>query len=509
MTYFNPKLLSLLISSALLVACSGTQVNLQSEVELPEVFEQSQGQAVVELDRWWLSWNDPELTRLIETALHHNKELAATRAKLEEARAMARAARANMGPEVGATANTMGIGARLRNPVDGTMRDVLGAMGSDLGDKYLGMHGLGLSGGIAASWEPDFFGHKQADVDAATQGAIARAEQWHAAQMLLTTDIADYYSQWLYFGEKQSLTAQQIQHLQDLLRYANGRFNAGQATAYDVLQIETQIQAATAARVMLEAQKADAERRLAVLTGQVPQHFKLMPSKRRLANQTPPMPSGQTPANVLNRRPDVRANQALVYAASAQLASARADLLPRFKINFLGQGGVISLDSDMPNMRGLSSLVSVGVQLPIFTAGRIQANIDSKDAKLEAALLDYDHSVLSALADVDSAYQAQYHLRAQAEQIQQAIDKARRQVNAAEKLFTYGEATLDRTLEARLKLNELETQHLDLNLAKSQAMLNLYKALGGGWQADENPKQTEAGRLHNGAFAPHSKTMES
>ncbi|MDO5666595.1 MAG: TolC family protein [Alcaligenaceae bacterium] len=509
MNYFNFKLSTILLSSALLVACSGTQMNLQSEVELPVAFEQYQGDALVELDRWWLSWNDPELTRLIDMALSNNKELAATRARLEEARAMARAARANMGPEVGASANAMGMNTRLRNPVDDRMRNVLGAMGSDLGDKYLTADGMGLSGGIAASWEPDFFGHKQADVDAATQGAIARAEQWHAAQMLLSTDIADYYSQWLYFGEKQALTAQQIQHLQDLLRYANGRFNAGQATAYDVLKIETQIQAATAARVMLEAQKANAERRLAVLTAQVPQHFKLSPSKRRLANQTPPMPRGQTPANVLNRRPDIRANQALVYAASAQLASARADLLPRFKINFLGQGGVVSLDSDMPNMGGLSNLISVGVQLPIFTAGRIQANIDSKDAKLQAALLDYDHSVLSALADVDSAYQAQYHLRAQENQFQQALNSSRQQVGASEKLFKYGEATLDRTLEARLQLNELQTQLLDLNLAKSQAMLNLYKALGGGWQADETKAQTESGLLNDGAFTPTTRSTDS
>ena len=502
MNYVKPKLICLLLGTALLAACSSTQINLKSEVDLPASFEQSQGTAQVALDRWWLSWNDPQLSELIESALQNNKELAATRAKLEEARAMARAARANMGPQVGASANAMGINARLRNPLSDDLRHTIGHLDSSLGDKYLDANAGGLSAGIAASWEPDFFGQKQADVDAATQGAIARAEQWHAAQMLLSTDIADYYSQWMYYGEKQSLSSQQIQALQDLLRYVRGRFDAAQATAYDVLQIETQIQAATAARVIFEAQKADAERRIAVLTGQVPQHFKLAPTKRRLANQTPPMPSGQTPANVLNRRPDVRANQALVYASSAQLASAKADLLPRFKLNFLGQGGIVSLDSDMPNMRGLSNIISLGVQLPIFTAGRIQANIDSKDAKLQAALLDYDHAVLNALADVDSAYQAQYHLRAQENQFQQAVNTARRQLGSAQKLFNYGEATLDRVLEARLQLNELQTQLLSLSLAKTQAMLDLYKALGGGWQADELGAQSEASLLHQEQASP-------
>ena len=159
-------------------------------------------------------------------------------------------------------------------------------------------------------------------------------------------------------------------------------------------------------------------------------------------------------------------------------------------------------------MPGFSSLVSVGVQLPICTAGRIQANIDSKDAKLRAALLEYDHSVLSALADVDSAYHAQYLLRQQADQLQEANNRSRRQVTAATKLFEHGEATLDRVLESRLQLNELQTQLLELNLAKSQAMLDLYKALGGGWQAEDNTGtgQSDSGLLNDGS---HSTSLSS
>ena len=484
MKAFNLKLLSIIVSSALLVACSGTQMNLKSEVQLPAAFEQSQGQATVDLDRWWLSWNNPELTQLIEMALANNKDLAATRARLESARALARLARANMGPEIGASINATAVNANLRNPIGGNVRNPLATMGSSLGDKYFHDNAAGLFGGVSASWEPDFFGKKQADVDSATQGAVARAEEWHAAQMLLSTDVANYYHQWLHFSEKQQLTAQQIQSLQHLLRYVKGRFNAGQVTAHEILQVETKLQAATAARVMLEAQKADAERRIAVLAGQVPQHFKLNPTTRRLADQTPPMPSGQTPANVLNRRPDVRAKQALVYASSAQLASAKTDLLPRFTINFLSNGGMVSLDNDLPTLRGLFNVAGIGVQLPIFTAGRIQANIDSKDANLQAALLDYDHSVLSALADVDSAYQVQYHLRTQNNQLKKAINQSRRQLSAADKLFKHGEATLDQVLESQLELNELQTQQLDLELARNQSMLNLYKALGGGWQVE-------------------------
>lgn len=483
-TFVRPKILTLAFLSALLSACAGSQVELKSDVDVPAEFEAAWGEETVDLDRWWLSWNDVQLTQLIETALQNNKDLASTRAKLEEARAMARAARANLGPTVGATATALGSTNTIRNPLSDGSRQVFQAVGSDLGDRHLDVNGAGLSGGITIAWEPDFFGRKQADADAAAQGALARAEEWHAAQMLLTTDLSDYYSQWMYYGERMALSKAQIQQLKNLQRYVQGRFNAGQTTAYETQQVATQLQAATAASTILDAQQADAERRIAVLTGQVPQQFKLAPPAHTLANLTPPLPQGQTPANVLNRRPDVRAHQAQVYAASAQLAAARADLLPRFNINFLGQGGVISLDSDLSSTHGFGQLLQVGVHVPIFTAGRIQANIDSKDANLTAALAAYDHSVLSALADVESVYHYQYRLRTQEQQLQQANRQAQQQIGTAQKLFDYGASTLDRVIEARLQLNELQSQLLELSLTKNQAMLNLYKALGGGWQSD-------------------------
>ena len=212
MSYFNPKPLALILITSLLTACAGTDLNLKSVVELPDSFEYSLGSMAVDLDRWWLSWEDPQLTELIELALNNNKDLAATRANLESARAMARAARANLGPEVGATATAIGAANRVRNPIGRDARELLGTLDTNLGDKHLSLDAAGLSGGLAASWEPDFFGHKQADIDAATQGVIARAEEWHAAQKLLSTNIANYYSEWMYFGDKQPLSRKQTHH---------------------------------------------------------------------------------------------------------------------------------------------------------------------------------------------------------------------------------------------------------------------------------------------------------
>ncbi|WP_231867694.1 TolC family protein [Snodgrassella sp. CFCC 13594] len=166
---------------------------------------------------------------------------------------------------------------------------------------------------------------------------------------------------------------------------------------------------------------------------------------------------------------------------SAKLASAKADLLPRFDINFLWQTGRVRLDSDLPQFKGLGSLVSAGITLPIFTSGRIQRNIEAADARLQAALAEYDQRVLQALADVDSSYQLQYGLHRQNQLLSQAKRQARTQATGAERLFHYGHLTLDRVLSARLNAEDMADKSIQGKLAEAQNLLNVYKALGGGW----------------------------
>ena len=135
-------------------------------------------------------------------------------------------------------------------------------------------------------------------------------------------------------------------------------------------------------------------------------------------------------------------------------------------------------------MNGWGSLASVGVQLPIFTAGRIEANIQAADARLQTALLQYDQSILKALAEVDSSYQAQYGLNRQTQLLDSAWRKANRQAQEAEKLFKYGDKTLDVALRARLDELNYRQNLLQVRLASGQNLLNLYKAIGSGWQAE-------------------------
>ena len=140
------------------------------------------------------------------------------------------------------------------------------------------------------------------------------------------------------------------------------------------------------------------------------------------------------------------------------------------------------MDGNGSDLKGFASLLSAGISVPIFTNGRIQANIDASDARLKNALLQYDKALLQALAEVDNRYQAQFALNRQTQLTQTAVNQAQQQAENAEKLFKYGEKTLDNALTAKLNALDYQQRLIQAKLNRANNLINLYKALGGGWE---------------------------
>ncbi|TCP97275.1 NodT family efflux transporter outer membrane factor (OMF) lipoprotein [Cricetibacter osteomyelitidis] len=459
------KLSFSLLVVLVLAACQNTQVDIATKVQLPAQFQQ-QGTAQIELSRWWQSWNDPVLSGLIEQGIQQNYDVQIARSRLNEANAQARLAQADLGPNVSAGGNA---GERYS---DVTIPTYSG--------NNIDSHGTQLTGGISAGWELDFFGQKRSDRDAAQFSALSVQEQIHAAQILVAANIAENYLKAKASQQQQANLKQQIAVLQRMKTYVQGRFNSGDATAYELNRISSQLTATQSAQSRLQAEYKQYVRAIAVLTGQTPQTFSLPDSSRNLLANQPQSPSGQTPQGLLERRPDIRAQAMSVQAQAARVASAKADLYPRFTLNFMGQGGHIDIDGDTA-LKGWASLLSLGINMPIFTNGRIQANIDAADARLKTALLNYDKTLLQALADVDNAYQMQQALVQQNRQLKSAVNSAQKSAADAEKLFRYGSRTLDETLNARLSAIQLQDNLIQSQLAQGSALISIYKALGGGW----------------------------
>ena len=459
--------LSFIAMFVALTACTTTNVDLHSEIELPTSFEQTQSAVGFgEVSQWWKNWNDAQLTGLIEQGLQNNLDVAIARARLAEAQANTEYTEADKGPTVSGVAGAGASRSQIRdNPLSG--------------ENYTSS-GNSRYAGITASWELDFFGKKRSDADAASALEMSAQDQVHAAQMLVASEIGENYFNIFAIQQKSAILKQYEATLRHLKNYVQGRFNAGQANANDVLLMESRLSSVQAQQATLNSQMANSQRTIAVLIGKTPQGFSINKSVNPLV-QLPKAPAGSMPGDVLERRPDLHSYRNQVQAYAAKLASAKADLYPRFDIQFLGGTGRIDLTSDLSDLKGWTGMLSGGITLPIFTNGRIQANINAADARLKAALLQYDKALLQALADVDNSYQAQYELNNQLQLLQTASRQAQSHADNAEKLFRYDEQTLDNALSARLTALDYQQQVIQTRLSAAQNLIGLYKSLGGGW----------------------------
>ena len=468
----KPQTLTLITLAIALTACQSTTIEHRSQITLPAAYDHAAPARADNTDirRWWQAWHDPVLNQLITEALTNNPDLAIARSRLKEAQATVHLADADRGATIGLGLNAGHLDADLDNPLGGTPLA--------RSDK-INTHKTVLATNLSAKWEADLFGQKQSDADAARYAALASAEQTHIAQLQIAAAVADAYLQARAIEARQQLADANIATLEKLAHYVDARYRAGHTTAYEKTEAQSHLTAARAARSTLEAERAAQERKIAVLLGKTPQGYHLPASTADALNHPPAAPSGQTPQGLIERRPDLRARAAEINARAAQVASAKADLYPRLTLNFLGQG-MLNIDSH-DTQKGLLDLLGASLQVPLFTNGRVQANIDAADARLKTALLQYDQTLLQALADVDNAYQASDALATQTRLLAQARDEAEKQASDAEKLYRYGNKTLADALAARISANQAAENQLRSQLAHDQTLIALYKALGGGW----------------------------
>ena len=466
-----PRPLLLALTAALLSACQTTTITTASRVPLPTAYESAPARADnTDIRRWWQAWHDPVLNQLITEALANNPDLAIARSRLKEAQATTRLADADRGATIGLGLNAGHLDADLDNPLGGTPLA--------RSDK-INTHRTLLASNLSAKWEADLFGQKQSDADAARYAALASAEQTHIAQLQIAAAVADAYLQARALEARQQLADANIATLEKLAHYVDARYRAGHTTAFEKTEAQSHLSAARAAHSTLAAERAAQARKIAVLLGKTPQDYQLPASSADILAHPPAAPGGQTPQGLIERRPDLRARAAEINARAAKVASAKADLYPRLTLNFLGNG-VLNIDSDN-TQKSLISLLGASLQVPLYTNGRIQANIDAADARLKTALLQYDQTLLQALADVDNAYQANDALATQTRLLTEARAQSDKQARDAEKLYRYGNKTLADTLSARISANQAAENQLRSQLAQAQTLIALYKALGGGW----------------------------
>ena len=462
------KKISLLLALSI-SACATQTVNIQSSNTMSDTFRYLPQGEKSNLIAWYQAWQDPVLTDLIRTGVEENFTVQAALLRVQAANEYAQTAQADLLPKAGVSGNLGYQNVSIDNPLkDNPFLSSIVPNKIKIDDGVMAL-------GFSASWEPDIFGKKTADADSVKFQAQSASYQTEYLQQAIAAKIAVLYCQIVANDKTLYLIDKNINIIKELQRYAEGRFHAGQTQKADILETQMAREKLVAQKTLLITQRAEQEQQLAVLIGKNPQSFRL-PENPNALPKTPPAPTGFVPSDILLMRPDIRAKAATVQAAAANVASAKADLLPRFTLQFLGEMGRIGISSSGTGFQG--TLFNAGMQVPIFTAGKIKHNIQAKEAELNAAMADYQQQVLDALQEVDTAYHTRILLDKRSQQLNTAHTTARNRHNAQKRLFANGYALYNEVLRAKLDEIAIEQEQINTNRDRHLSTIALYRALG-------------------------------
>ncbi len=347
----------------------------------------------LEFVQWWNSFDDPELTSLVERAIAANLDLRQATARIRQARAARGVGAGSLWPSVNSLAGYTRSGAGSAAGAAGSSRASV-AGGSRETDLF--------QAGLDALWELDVFGGIRRNIEALDADLNAAVEDQRDVMVILTAEVALNYFTLRGTQEQIAIARNNLEAQQKTMEITRQRFEAGFVSGLDLANAKAQ--AATTASLVptLESEAIEAIHTLSLLLALEPNALLEELQEAALVAPVPPEVPIGLPSDLLRRRPDIRRTEAQIHAATARIGVATADLFPRFSLT-----GSLSFSGDtLSSMASWNSRVwSVGpsMQWLIFDAGRIRWNIEVQKAIQEQALLAYRQTVLTALKEVESA----------------------------------------------------------------------------------------------------------
>lgn len=408
---------------------------------------------------WWRGFGSPELDTLIDEARRSNNDLAAAIARVREADALATVAGAALLPNLGLGAT--GLGERVQTTTSG----------------YANFRQY--SPQLTASYMLDFWGRNRAAQNAAVAGANASRHDAATVEITVMTGVALSYFQSVALRERVEVAQGNLESARTILRGLQRQREAGIATALDVAQQETTVANLAAAVPPLQQQLRQSVHALAILTGQAPES--LDPPSGTLAGISLPAVRPGLPSELLARRPDVAEAEDQLVAANANIAVARASFFP--SISLTASGGTAS--SSLATLLRSSSAVheiSANLVQPIFDGGVLKGQYAYAKARFDELAATYRKSVLAALGDVEDSLVAVQQTAEQVDREGTAVSKAQRAHDIARAQMRAGTVSILTVLNTETALYAAQDELVQARYARVQALVDLFGALGGGWQ---------------------------
>ncbi|WP_328585414.1 efflux transporter outer membrane subunit [Croceicoccus estronivorus] len=446
----------------LISGCSaGPNYHPQSAASLgiPSHWSASAEPGAEDLALWWNKFEDPQLARYVDRALNANLDIVQAAARLRQARAALVQARAGYAPSIGATAGTR--------------------EGYDFGDNVIGSRSTtSYSADVDASWSMDLFGGTSRAVEASRAELEAAGYDLASVRTAIAAEVALNYIDARSAQASLAIARDTLATQDDNLQIAQWRRQAGLVSSLDVEQARTQ-RAQTAATIpTLETSFASAANRIAVLMGDAPGTITADLASNATIPQGPDGIAAGIPADTLRQRPDVRAAERTLAAATARIGVAKARLYPSLAIN--GNIGASAL-----SVGGLADAITGSLfgslsQL-LFDGGATAAAVRSQEAGADAAFAAYRQTVLTALEDVENALVSFKATNERREQLVIALDAAETTALLARSQYQSGLTDFRTVLDAERSLLSARDGLSSIQAAHAQALVRLYLALGGGW----------------------------
>jgi NodT family efflux transporter outer membrane factor (OMF) lipoprotein len=408
---------------------------------------------------WWRAFGSSQLDELIEQAMRNNDDLAGAIARVREADAEARIAGAALLPTLDADVNA----TRERAQVSG------------VGPRVYNV----FNPALAASYELDFWGKNRGLRDAARAAAAASRFDRQTVALTVISSVASTYFQALELRDRIAVAQQNLENGQKILKGFKAEQFAGTATGLDVAQQETTVALLNAAIPPLLQQFRQTVNTLAVLIGKTPESLDV--DAGTLSALSNPAVAPGLPSQLLSRRPDVAEAEQNLIAANADITVARAALFPSIELTAGGgyeSGALTSLVSPPNRVYALTA----GLTQPIFHGGALRGQVAYSQARYTELLTTYHKTVLTAFSNAESALVAARQTAEQQKRQQEAVATARRAFDFAQTQMSAGIVNILTVLNTENALFSAQDELAQVNYLRLQALVDLYTALGGGWQ---------------------------
>lgn len=422
--------------------------------------------ALPKLD-WWRGFRSRELSAIVEEARAANLDIAAAVARIVQADAQARVAGSPLLPSIGLksgaarsrASQTTGSGAPTTVSLGGSERD-------------------NLQTSLSASYEIDFWGKNRAALRAAEETAVATRYDREVVGLATVVAAANAYFQVLAAQDRLKAARDNLRSATRVLNLIKQRVAAGTASSLETAQQESVVATQRAAIPALELTLKQNRTALAILMAHSPERVRVRGGSLN-AVAVPRVTPG-LPSQLLAQRPDIRKAEANLAAANANVENARAQFLP--SITLTGEGGYQSAVFKLL-LRPESAFYSIaaGLTQPIFEAGRIQGNLDLQKGRQDELLQTYRKTVITAFGDVENALEAVRQTALRESLLREVVRSSRQAFDISEDRFQQGTIDLVTLLQTQQTLYQAEDTLAQARLARLQAIVSLYQALGGGW----------------------------